>query len=165
MIVQRLFKLILAGALIMSAFVASEAADELLQFSSEEQRERYVQLLDELRCPQCQNQNLLDSDAPLAKDLRDTVYGLLQDDMSNSEITDYLIERYGDFITYMPRFKRTTWALWLTPLILVLFAGLLILVLVRRQRQQPAEENLSPGERQQLDRLLNETDTRDTDSR
>lgn len=157
-ILRCLRKIAVIGVAALLACAGSGIASEPPSFADEAQRERYIALLDELRCPQCQNQNLMDSDAPLAGDLRDTVYRMLQEGKSDREITRYLIDRYGDFITYMPQFKRTTYALWLTPFILALFAVVLVWLILRRQRRQPEENVLSGLEREKLDKLLNETD-------
>ena len=165
MTIRWVYRAVAVGALLALLPVGDAAGgDELLPFANAEQRERYLVLIDELRCPQCQNQNLQDSDAPLARDLRSAVFRLLQEGKSNREITTYLIDRYGDFITYMPRFKRTTYALWLTPLVLAVIAAVLVLAILRRQRRRPAVGNLDHLEQQRLDQLLRATDDEDARS-
>ena len=75
---------------------------------------RYYALIDELRCPKCQNTNLAGSDAPIAHDLRDTVYRLLtEESMSDDGIRQFLVDRYGDFVLYDPPFNPWTSPLWL----------------------------------------------------
>jgi len=91
-------------------------------FDNEVDELRFHSLLGELRCPKCQNQSLADSDAPIAHDLREKVYALLQDGKSDQEIRDYLITRYGEFISYRPAMKGSNWLLWLGPLFLLLFS-------------------------------------------
>lgn len=148
-----------AGLLLLCGLAPLAVAEELLTFESEEQRERYQALIAELRCPQCQNQTLEDSDSPIAQDLRSTVYRLLQEERSDKEITDYLIARYGDFITYLPRVQRSTLLLWLAPLLLLVI-GIGVLVAVRRQRRLSANQvvaddvPLSSEEQQKLNELL-----------
>lgn len=87
-----------------------------------EQEARYRTLTSQLRCLVCQNQNIADSDAPLAADLRNQVRRQILAGENNKQITDYLTERYGDFVLYKPPFKLITLALWLGPLLLVLIA-------------------------------------------
>ncbi len=91
-------------------------------FENEVQEKRFQSLLGELRCPKCQNQSLADSDAEIAQDLRQRVYELLLDNRADEEIRQYLIDRYGDFVTYRPPFKLSTSVLWLGPGILMFFA-------------------------------------------
>lgn len=91
-------------------------------FENEVQEIRFQSLLGELRCPKCQNQSLSDSDADIAKDLRQKIYDLLIDGKSDDEIRNYLIERYGDFITYRPPLKSSTFLLWVGPILLLLLA-------------------------------------------
>ncbi|BBI67003.1 hypothetical protein PKHYL_11940 [Psychrobacter sp. KH172YL61] len=67
---------------------------------------------EELRCPKCQNQNLAASDAPIAQDLKQKVYDLVKDGRSDAEIRAYMQERYGDFISYKPPVRPSTWILW-----------------------------------------------------
>lgn len=99
-------------------------------FENEIQETRFQSLLGELRCPKCQNQSLADSDADIAKDLRQKVYDLLLDGKSDDEIRNYLIDRYGDFITYRPPLKSSTALLWLGPLLLLLISILIAVVKV-----------------------------------
>ncbi|MGS2724021.1 cytochrome c-type biogenesis protein [Porticoccus sp. GXU_MW_L64] len=142
-----------AGLLLFS--VAASSA-ELDTFSSEDIRARYLALIDDLRCPQCQNQNLSDSDSAIAVDLRRTVLRLLEEGKGDREIIDFLIDRYGDFIIYMPQFKPGTYSLWLLPLLLALAGVAVIVLVVRRQRRQVVPAPLSDSEQQQLAELLND---------
>jgi cytochrome c-type biogenesis protein CcmH len=104
-----------------------EAGATLLEFKDDETKTRYYDLLEELRCLVCQNQSLADSDAGLAQDLRRQVYNMVEGGASNREITDYMVERYGDFVLYNPPLKATTILLWFGPFIL---AGIGIVALV-----------------------------------
>ena len=98
----------------------SVMAQEPLVFENQQQQERFDKLTLELRCLVCQNQNLADSDAPLAHDLRREVHEMLQTGQSNEEIKLFLVERYGDFVLYRPPVQTNTYLLWLAPLILLL---------------------------------------------
>jgi cytochrome c-type biogenesis protein CcmH len=114
------------------------AADEPLVFDNDEQEARYLDLTRELRCLVCQNQNLADSDAPLAHDLRQEIYRMLQAGESNEQIKTFLVDRYGDFVLYRPPVKGNTLALWLLPAALLAIGGVVVLLAVRRQSRQPA---------------------------
>jgi cytochrome c-type biogenesis protein CcmH len=118
--------------------VTCYAAGEPLVFDNDEQEARYLDLTRELRCLVCQNQNLADSDAPLAHDLRQEIYRMLQAGESNEQIKTFLVDRYGDFVLYRPPVKGNTLALWLLPAALLAIGGVVVLLAVRRQSRQPA---------------------------
>ena len=159
----------LAGLIIACLLSAtSYAAIDVYDFDSEQQEAQYRGLIEELRCPKCQNQNLAGSDAPIAQDLKQKTYDMVKDGRSDGEIRAYMQERYGDFISYKPPVRPSTWVLWFFPPLL------LVILLVgwfwqskRRQRVASGENGikvessvaaLSTAERAQLDRLLSRTD-------
>ena len=115
----------------------SNAVVEVNEFATPEEEARYKELIAELRCPKCQNQNLLDSDAPIAADLRKKTRSLVEQGKSNSEIKTYMLDRYGDFVLYKPRFTLATAFLWIGPFFLLAFV--LIGILRRIKRKQDAE--------------------------
>lgn len=125
-------------------------------FEDPQDAERFEQLAEDLRCPKCQNQNLADSNAPVAADLRDKVYELMQDGKSDDEVVTYLVDRYGDFVRYKPPFRLDTLLLWGGPAILLLL-GILLLALLRRNQSQPVSA-LSAEERARLDALKSRLD-------
>jgi cytochrome c-type biogenesis protein CcmH len=84
-------------------------------FTSTVDRERFTALITETRCVVCQNQNIADSSAPLANDLREKIYHMITEKKSNEEIKNYLVKRYGEFILLKPRFNQTTFILWMFP--------------------------------------------------
>jgi len=128
---------------------APAAADPALE-------QRVMTLAAELRCLVCQNQTIADSSAPLAEDLRNQVREKMRQGSSDSQIIDFMVERYGDFVLYRPPVKATTLLLWFGPLLLVA-AGLL--VLLRRLRRRPAPEpELSAAERERARKLLAESE-------
>ncbi len=136
------------------------AAVDIKSFSSDAERERFHTLVNELRCPKCQNQNLADSNSPIAADLRDEIYRMLEEGKSDQEIVDFLVARYGEFVLYKPPVKGTTLLLWLMPVALLLI-GLFVIVMVRR-RQQPAadaQSTLASDEQARLQALLSESQT------
>jgi len=98
-----------------------------------------------LRCLVCQNQDLADSDADLAKDLRKQVFDMMQAGKSDAEIKQYLVARYNDFVLYDPPLKAGTVLLWFTPGVLLL-VGAGVLVRILRKRARPAAAELDPGE-------------------
>ena len=131
-------------------------AIETYQFADEVERKRYRSFVAELRCPKCQNQNLADSDAPIAKDLRRELHRLIRDGKSDIEIVDYMVSRHGEFILYTPPFKAATAVLWLAPAVLLLLGIGVVWHLVRRRGSAPPP--LSAQEQQRLRALLGEKD-------
>ena len=128
---------------------APAAADPALE-------QKVMALAAELRCLVCQNQTIADSTAPLAEDLRNQVREKMRQGASDSEIIDFMVARYGDFVLYRPPVKATTLLLWFGPLLLVA-AGLL--VLLRRLQRRPAPEpELSAAERERARKLLTESE-------
>lgn len=105
------------------------------EFADDQDRMRYQALTHQLRCPKCQNNNIADSDAPIARDIRQRVYQLMQQGQDNEQIVDHLIARYGDFVTYRPPFTARTAIIWLLP-VLALALALWAMLAVFRQRQQ-----------------------------
>ncbi|MFS1862771.1 heme lyase NrfEFG subunit NrfF [Vibrio lentus] len=93
---------------------------ELFEFESPNQQQRAISLAKSLRCPQCQNQNLIESNSPIAKDLRLVVFNMVKAGKSNNEITQYMTERFGEFVLYKPAMSTSTLLLWLLPIALFL---------------------------------------------
>lgn len=112
-------------ALSLSLWIPPGFANSLYPLATAKQDAQFSHLLKELRCLVCQNQDLADSNAGLAKDLREQVYSLVKDGKSDSEIISYLTERYGDFILFNPPLKSLTAMLWFGPT-LFLILGLVI---------------------------------------
>ena len=138
------------------------ASTEVVEFSDESLRPRFQQLVEELRCPKCQNQNLADSNSPISEDLRAQVHRLLEEGMSDREIKDYLKSRYSEFILYRPEVNQNTWLLWAAPVVFLLF-GLWVLYRLyfnRSSSDMPVEQNdqLSSVDQQRLDQLLRNKD-------
>jgi cytochrome c-type biogenesis protein CcmH len=104
-----------------------------------EQETRYRRLLATLRCLVCQNETLLDSDAPLAADLRAQVRARVARGESNATIKRYLTDRYGDFVLYKPPLQPNTWLLWGGPFLLALIGLIVVVIFVRRTQRQARE--------------------------
>lgn len=105
---------------------------DLFEFHSIEVQQRATSLAKTLRCPQCQNQNLVESNAQTAKDLRLKVYTMANEGSSNQEIKDYLVARYGNIVLYQPPFNYSTALLWIFPLLFLIFFFLYSIRMVKR---------------------------------
>ena len=134
----------LLGILLASG-LAAMAATEVLQFNDAGEEQRYRNLIAELRCLVCQNQSLSDSDADLAKDLRDQVYTMVRAGQSNDDIVDYLVARYGDFVRYRPPFNAATLVLWVGPFLLLAIGALVLTRTVRKRSPAATAREPSPG--------------------
>ncbi|KAB7763624.1 cytochrome C biogenesis protein [Xanthomonas maliensis] len=109
-----------------------------LQYRSAAEEARFHALTAELRCVQCQNQSLADSNAQIAQDLRREVLALMQDGHSDAQIRQFLVERYGEFVLYRPQMESRTWLLWFGPaLALLLGTGAIVLLVRRRSAAAP----------------------------
>ena len=141
-------------ALLFSS-VAFSAIDAL-NFSSPQQESDYHQLTQSLRCPQCQNNNIADSNATIAVDMRGKVFELLQEGKSKNDVVDYMVERYGNFVTYDPPMTASTLVLWIAPLLLVLLG--VVFLLRRKPKAQSAvksQDVLTDEDNVRLAELLN----------
>lgn len=118
-----------------------------------EHEARYYSLLEELRCLVCQNQTIAESDADLAKDLRDEVRKMLQAGATDSEITEFMVNRYGDFVLYRPPVKPRTWLLWFGPLVFLVIALAALAQVVRKQKSTGSAA-LSEAEQAKVDSIL-----------
>ena len=144
--------------LLLSGAAAAEVAD-VYDFSDRAQEQRYQNLIAELRCPKCQNQNIADSNAPISKDMRDAVYRMMKDGASNEKIVESLVGRFGEFVRYKPELDSRTFLLWATPAIAV-FGGFLVVagVVIRSRRAGPSGPALSTEEKARVDKMLAEQD-------
>lgn len=136
------------------------AAVEVKTFATPQQELRYKNLIEELRCLVCQNQNLAGSDAGLAQDLRKQVYKMISAGNSDKEILDFMVTRYGDFVLYRPPFKATTFLLWVGPFI-IFAIGLLVLIRFIRQRKNVVATTLTNNDKEKLKQLLDEDKEQD----
>jgi cytochrome c-type biogenesis protein CcmH len=135
------------------------AVIETYKFSSPEYESRYHRLSFELRCPKCQNQNIADSTAPIAKDLRKLLHQQLEAGASDTEVREYMVARYGEFVLYRPRYSGATLILWLAPLLLLLCAAAIVYSLLRK-RTRATDVELNQAEQLRLDDLLNDRESR-----
>ena len=126
--------------------------DEILKDSALEGRARALSR--ELRCMVCQNQSIDDSDAPLARDLRVLVRERLTSGDSDSQVVDFLVARYGEFVLLKPRFAWHNAVLWLTPAAALLAGGIAMFVATRRRKVPLAATPLSPDEERRLAEVI-----------
>ena len=131
----------------------AHAVLEPLNFESSSQESRYKALIAELRCLVCQNQNLADSNADLARDLRLLPYNMILSGSSDTEIVQFMVSRYGDFVLYRPPFKPSTALLWLAPL-LFLTGGCFVLFRIFRSRKNVSPSNVPPTQRAKVRKLM-----------
>ena len=152
---------ILFGALLILSLLQHPLnAKEAAPLAQDEVTEkRLVSIASELRCLVCQNESLSGSHAELANDLRREIRTLIKEGKSDSEIMDFMVSRYGDFVRYRPPLKGTTLLLWFGPAVLFV-GGLAGLVLYLRRRNNAIKDApLSAKEQRQADRLLNAKET------
>ncbi|MCW8903914.1 cytochrome c-type biogenesis protein [Sedimenticola sp.] len=135
----------------------SQAAIEATQFDDPEKEARYKQLVAELRCLVCQNQNLADSNAELAQDMRRKTYELVQSGASSDDVVDYMVKRYGEFVLYRPPFEPLTLLLWLGPFV-ILAGGVAILFIFIRGKGKQTDNQISDNDLQRAKILLGEED-------
>jgi cytochrome c-type biogenesis protein CcmH len=127
-----------ALVLLLASFAACAIAP--LPFRDRAEEVRFQSIVQELRCLVCQNQNLADSGAGLAADLRQEVFEMMRAGRSDAEIRTFMVERYGDFVLYRPPIKSTTWLLWFGPAAVLLLAGIVVVRATRRRaRALPAD--------------------------
>jgi len=115
------------------------ATEDVVKFDNAKQEETYRELLLELRCPKCQNQNIADSNAVVAKDMRQKTLELVKQGQDKEQVIDYMVNRYGQFAHYKPPVNIATSMLWLLP---VAFIVLALVLLWRRSRKNGLTQNV-----------------------
>ena len=115
-------------------------AQEPLVFEDRAQEDRYNDLTLELRCLVCQNQNLADSDAPLAQDLRREIYDMMMTGQTDEQIKSFMVDRYGDFVLYRPPLQGNTLALWILPIFLLFVGAVIVFFTVRNRNRKLAAQ-------------------------
>lgn len=131
------------------------AAIDTYQFKDEAQEQQFRQLTSQLRCPKCQNNSIADSNAMIASDMRQKVYELQQQGQTQQQIIDYMVARYGNFVTYEPPITPGTIVLWLLPALFIL-GGIIVVVRRARAGRQSGAQPLNNLEQQRLKQLLSE---------
>lgn len=151
-------RFIYALGLTLACFGTAQASIDTYEFSTQAERDRYRPLVEELRCPKCQNQNIADSDAPIAMDMRDEIFKKLEEGQSNEQIVEFLVDRYGDFVRYKPPVNKKTLILWYGPAAFLTFGfAMVAMIVIRRRRSTRTEQNeqqLSSDEKARLSDIL-----------
>ena len=149
------FATLVLGILLGAAAVSPSAARAQvvdvapLEFRDAAEAERFHDLAVELRCVKCQNQSLADSDAAIAHDLRNEVLSMIRRGMSDAEIKEHLVARYGEFVLYRPAVRADTWLLWFGPAVLLLGGAVAVAWIVRRRARALPERPVEPGNEEQ----------------
>lgn len=130
----------------------SYSAIDSFEFESEQQQQLFHDLSKQLRCPKCQNQNILDSNSELAKDLRNKTYELVKKGQSEAQIVDYMVARFGNFVRYDPPMTPATIFLWLGPLLFILFGFYFLYAQIKRQSKE--DQTLDEQETDRLQKIL-----------
>ncbi len=126
------------------------------EFSKDEYRQRYHKLAEQFRCPMCKNQNVVASDADIAGVIRDKVHELLEAGKSDEEIIDFMVQRYGYYVTYRPPVNSDTLFLWLLPVVLLLIGFAVVYKFISKKQDMTA--HLSEDEKRKLAEILNKGD-------
>ncbi|MEI7209421.1 cytochrome c-type biogenesis protein [Pectobacterium carotovorum] len=138
------------SALLLSFSVL--ASSEVLRFDNDTQEQQFRELTMQLRCPKCQNNSIADSNSMIASDMRQKVYELMQQGQTKEQVVDYMVDRYGYFVTYEPPITPFTVLLWLLP---ALFLAVGSWVIIRRARRiRSAKEPMSEQDKKRLQTLL-----------
>ena len=138
------------GALLLSFSVL--ASSEVLRFDNDVQEQQFRELTMQLRCPKCQNNSIADSNSMIASDMRQKVYELMQQGQTKEQVVDYMVDRYGYFVTYEPPITPFTILLWLLPALFLAAGAWMIIRRARRIRS--AKEPMSEQDKKRLQTLL-----------
>ncbi len=156
-----MFKLISKITLLVAlsvSFGVVAAPIETFQFDSPETEKVFHKLSEEIRCLVCQNQNIAESNADLAKDLRLEIYTMLSEGKTEDEIVAFMVERYGDYVLYRPPFKPMTWLLWFGPAIIFVIGLVYVIRFMRSQNLSKQVESLSEEDLERIKSLHAEQD-------
>ncbi|EJJ8946585.1 heme lyase NrfEFG subunit NrfF [Salmonella enterica subsp. enterica serovar Braenderup] len=132
--------MLLVALLIFLPFATHAQVVDTWTFANPQQQEKALSIASQLRCPQCQNQNLLESNAPVAVSMRHQVYSMVAEGKSEAEITAWMTDRYGDFVRYNPPLNEQTLLLWALPYLLLLLVGVVAWRVRKRQHAGEGEQ-------------------------
>ena len=149
---KRLTQLCSLSILCSIMFFANAGPIDTYEFPDEVTKKRFASLTYELRCPKCQNQNLADSNSQIAVDLRKEVYDMLLDGRTDTEIMNFMVDRYGEFVLYRPRVSEMTYVLWYGPIAFIIIGGFVVFLFVRKKKEKP--QALNSEQKQQLKDIL-----------
>lgn len=149
-------KIVLLLGLLFSFSIA--AAIDVYKFETEEQEALFKTLAAELRCPKCQNNNLADSNASIAKDMRQKTYNMVIEGKNEDEIVDYWVDRFGNFVIYKPPVTAATSILWLAPGLFVILGFVIIVRNSRRKARSREEDELTGADKDRLAKILKDSE-------
>jgi len=149
-------KLILLLGVLASFSIA--AAIDVYKFENDEQEALFKTLAAELRCPKCQNNNLADSNASIAKDMRQKTYNMVVEGKSEDQIVDYWVDRFGNFVIYKPPVTLATSVLWVAPGLFVILGFVIIVRNSRRKARSQDEEELTGADKDRLAKILKDSE-------
>ena len=144
--------------LLALSFSVSASSIQAYSFDNKEQEKAYQSLIDDLRCLVCQNQNIAESNAELAKDMRRKTYEMLKQGKSEKEISAFMVTRYGDFVLYRPPFEPMTWLLWFGPLIIFIIGLIFVVRFMKLQNAAAQVKSLSEEDIERIKSLHAEQD-------
>ena len=150
---MKAYGVILVLLLGISSLVWAGGVEER-SFAKPEQEQQYKKLVNELRCLVCQNQNLADSNAELAQDLREEIYGMIQKGLDDKQVVEFMVNRYGDFVLYRPPFNAATALLWIGPFLALFFGALILFMVVRRNKKSATGFHPDAAQQAKLAQLL-----------
>tara|TARA_R110002167_G_scaffold82282_4_gene224546 strand:- start:736 stop:1263 length:528 start_codon:yes stop_codon:yes gene_type:complete len=144
--------------------MSAQAVIDTYKFNTEEEHQQYKVLIDELRCPKCQNQNLSGSNSPIAEDMRREIHRMVTEGQTSQDVVDFMVARYGDFVNYRPRRDSSTLVLWYGPIgMLIIGAVVVVLISLRKRKGKGSDASVKPAEKldkAKLQRLLDDKDPR-----
>ncbi len=157
--IWKMIRAMVTAVMLLSPVVAPAAPIDSFSFESQSEEDRFKRLIEEIRCVKCQNTSIAGSNADLARDHREKVYRMMAEGKTDTEIREWFVVRYGDFVLYRPQVDSRTWLLWGLPLLLVPVGVLLLVLQIRRQRTASAaevqqERALSEEEQKKIDEAL-----------
>ena len=139
---SKLFVFLAAAFLVLPVY----AIDQEKRFDDPELQARYEQLISEVRCLQCQNQSIKDSNVSLAADLRREIARMIDEGQTDKQIADFLVVRYGEFALYRPRTTGKTLVLWIAPFLLVLVGGFALMRVLKHRMSLPIDDAADEGQ-------------------
>lgn len=142
------------------SFNVNAAPVETFKFDSPQMEATFHKLSDELRCLVCQNQNIAESNADLAKDLRLEIYTMLRQGKTEDEIVEFMVQRYGDYVLYRPPMKPMTWLLWFGPILVFFIAVISMMRFMKSQMKNKAPDDLSATDVERVKNLHAEQDNK-----
>lgn len=157
--IKQIAALLLGLGLALGAALPASAAIDVYEFESAAQEDDFHELTATLRCPKCQNNSIADSNAELAKDMRQKAFEMLSEGKSKQDVVDYMIARYGNFVTYDPPLMLSTVILWLGPVLFIVIGFTVLVVRSRKNGTAKSSATMDAAEAARLKSLLDEIET------